>query len=539
MKRFLTILLSIALIGTLAACSPPAPDPVEPLPPNETREAAPGKAVVFADPVLEAMVRAAMGKPEGDITAAEAEAVTELNLSLQWRQYLPDEAPIQDIGGLEYFKNLESLDLSSHAIADITPLARLKDLTLLSLGGNPVADIAPLAGLTNLNVLILSGCAAQDYSPLANLVNLCFLTLDHAAISDPTPLDALTNLKRLYLADCPISDYTPLAEIYPNLENRDFTMASTLAELGFTMNDANNQASYGDVQRDGLSVKINHAEWGAPQPEDMTKCVRMDFMLDSGYILAVLYYPEISAYVFQMNINGEQMNYIYNAADDTFMMDSNNRERFERMITEALGETGETDALLAPIPVFDDTIRETFGMTADALYALPFEQTEASPASQTPPPYALPFEPPTLKNLGFVADEEGNAAYKYDEKEPHDMHISIYRPEWGVSSDNRSIEFYDDDVNGYNLLILYFAGEGKYSISVRKDEAACGFDYYPATKEYGVEFPDSDTAHQMFNAAFGTQGEDFYDKPLEYFEQGVQKRFGMSIEELYALPVGE
>ena len=58
------------------------------------------------------------------------------------------------------------------------------------------------------------------------------------------------------------------------------------------------------------------------------------------------------------------------------MVDSNSRERFERMITEALGETGETgetDLLLAPLSVFEDAIKKTFGMTADALYALPME----------------------------------------------------------------------------------------------------------------------------------------------------------------------
>lgn len=197
------------------------------------------------------------------------------------------------------------------------------------------------------------------------------------------------------------------------------------------MNDADNQASYGDVQRDGLSVNINHAEWGAPQSEDMTKCVRMDLMLDSGYTLVVLYYPEISAYVFQMNINGEQMNYIYNTADGTFMMDSNNRERFERMITEALGETGATDALLAPIPVFNDTIRETFGITADALYALPFEQTAAQP-EQTPPVYALPYEP-----LGFTANED-EATCLYEKS---GLRISIHKAEWGASPEEWNIEF--------------------------------------------------------------------------------------------------
>jgi hypothetical protein len=41
--------------------------------------------------------------------------------------------------------------------------------------------------------------------------------------------------------------------------------------------------------------------------------------------------------------------------------------------------------------------------------------------------------------------------------------------------------------------------------------------------------------NRLFNEAFGTQGEDFYDKPMAYFEQLVQERFGMSIDELYAL----
>jgi len=121
-------------------------------------------------------------------------------------------------------------------------------------------------------------------------------------------------------------------------------------------------------------VNINHAEWGAPETEDVTKCVRMDLMLDSGYTLTVLYYPEIGAYVFQMNINDEQMNYVCDVADDgTVMMDSDRRELFENMITEALGDTGDGDVLLAPMPIFNDTIQETFGMTANALYALPME----------------------------------------------------------------------------------------------------------------------------------------------------------------------
>ena len=367
MKRLFCAIFAVVAAFGLTACA--APDPVMAAAP-----ASASKVVTFTDPALEAMVRGAMGIPDGDITAAETEAVTELNLSFEWRQYLPDAVQIQDIGGLEYFTNLRQLDLSFHAIGDISPLAGLTKLVSLSLNGNPVAGVAPLGGLTNLKVLSLSGCAAEDYSALSNLTGLELLALDNSTIADVSPLSTLTGLKYLYLAGSPASDYSPLVAFYPNLEERDFTIISSLQELGFAMDNDSNQAYYGDVQRDGLSMHINHAEWGTPDTEDMTKCVKMDLMLDSGYILTVLYYPEISAYCFQMNINNEQMNYIYDVADDgTVMMDSDRRELFENMITEALGDTGDGDALLAPMSIFNDTIQETFGMTADALYALPME----------------------------------------------------------------------------------------------------------------------------------------------------------------------
>jgi len=523
MKRFLTILLLITLIGTLAACSPPASEPVDTLPLHEAPEAAPEKTVTFADPVLEAMVRATMGKKlEGGITVAEAEAVTRLNLSFEWQRYVSEETPIQDIGGLEYFKNLENLDLSFHAITDITPLAGLTKLTMLSLGGNPVADIAPLAALTNLKVLALSGCAAQDYSPLAKLVKLEFLMLNNSAITDVSPLASLTGLKHLYLTGSPINNYFPLSDIYQNLEQKDFTIAFTLAELGFTMNDANNQATYGDVQHDGLSVNINHAEWGAPQSEDMTKCVRMDLMLDSGYTLAVLYYPEISAYVFQMNINGEQMNYIYNAADSTFMVDSNNRERFERMITEALGEMGETDTLLAPIPVFDDTIRKTFGMTAGALYE-------------------LPFEPPTLRSLGFVADES-ISSYLYEQREPHYYTIQIANPQWGSWEGGGDVRFFTPLSDEYRLVITYYIHERKFIAGADdNDRGGAGFELFIDTYEHvdgWCSYEEMTVEEYFINAYNDPEIEDIYRHSVELMLQYINDTFGMTIEELYALPAG-
>ncbi len=155
--------------------------------------------VTFADPVLEAMIRSAMGKPEGEITFAEAQGVTRMDLTDSLQRQLSEFTPITNLDGLEAFTNLESLDLSQNAVTDISPLAGLTKLTALSLAGNPVTDVAPLAKLTNLKLLILSNCQAQDYSALSNLINLQVLWLDNSTISDVSPLVSLTNLQTLYL----------------------------------------------------------------------------------------------------------------------------------------------------------------------------------------------------------------------------------------------------------------------------------------------------------------------------------------------------
>lgn len=304
MKRIVSMLLTIMLLISLAACSEPASEqegsttqtttptvtPTTALTTAPSAAPEPQETVVFADPVLEAMVRGSMSKPESTITVADAEAVTRLDVSFEWQRYVSEAKPIKDISGLEHFRNLESLDLSLHAITDITPLESLTKLTQLALDGNPIADITPLAGLTELKLLTLAGCAAQDYSPLAKLNGLELLVLDNSTITDVAPLASLTSLKRLYLEGCAL-DYSPLEDIYPNLEDKDFVIApkpSTLAELGFYMEDYRSQAIYDGEE---VSVRINHIEWGDPGSEMWAKnCVRAVFGTDE-YKVDIDYYP--------------------------------------------------------------------------------------------------------------------------------------------------------------------------------------------------------------------------------------------------------
>jgi len=499
------------MLISLTACGAPANGPEGSAMPSSTLELQ--ETVVFADPALETIVRKTMGKSEDAITAAEAETVTRLDLSSEWERYASEWTPIKNLGGMEYFTNLESLDLSDHAITDVTPLAGLTKLTLLALGGNPIADLAPLDGLTNLKMLILTGCTAQDYSPLANLTGLEYLRLDKSTIADAAPLASLISLKRLYLEGCKLN-YSPLAEIYPNLEDKDFIVATTLSEYGFYMSDA--QAIYDGEQ---VSVRINHIKWGTPSAMGAENCVWVVFV-SGEYKVAIGYYPEHDAYVVQAysGVGECVVNYVYNVADGSVTISAEERERFETHLREIFPDAIGEDLLLEPVSFYNAALEDTLGMTATELFA-------------------LPFEPPSLKGFGFFLNEE-TAAYEYHEQEPHHMHVSIYNPELKNGPGNCNVEFYDDDVGGYNLLVMFFADEGYYRIALFKDGKECAYAVYPNRNEYDEEYPDTETVRSMLSAAFGTQEDEMYTEPLVHLKKYLVERFDMSMDELYALPVG-
>jgi len=528
MNRSLHKLLAVLLTLSLVACSTPvvtttpsvptAAVPAATMTPAISVTALPA-VVTFTDPLLEEMVRGAMGKPEGDITVAEAATVTQLNLSNEWQRYISDETAIGDIGGLEHFTNLENLDLSFHAITDVSPLAGLAKLNLLSLGGNPVTDISPLARLTNLKVMILSNCAAQDYSPLAKLINLEVLVLDNSTITDVSPLASLTNLQHLYLANCPVNNYSPLANIYPNLGNKDFTMAFTLKELGFSMDDGNNQANYNS---ESASITINHSEWGTPPMEWDADIIRISMYLEGGYKLAVGFYGDLDAYVFGMNKDGETlMNYVYDTTNGNFTFGSGDRERSEQAVRAAMDVVEGEDVLLAPIRIFDDTIQKTFNMTADALYA-------------------LPFEPPTLKSLGFFPDEV-NAVWRYEQREGRDVNIEIHRPEWGEK--DYDFLFFTPLSDEYRIVVTYHDDEKKFVVGADdNDLGGADFEYSIETHEHvdgWCSNKDMTVEEYFVNAFNDPEIEDIYLHSVELMMQYIRDTFGMTIEELCTLPTGE
>lgn len=229
------------------------------------------EVVQFADPNLEAVIREAIGKPEGDIYASELAKLTYLsavdrgikNLSgiehctslneailgpgvfatsllldpVSLTDQLIDEPnQISDLSPLAYCNNITYLNLYGNNITDISALAALTNLEGLIINDNLISDISPLAGLTNLRELYLSCNQIGDVSPLANLTNLTWLDLfGNWEISDISPLAGLTKLVWLSVDDSQITDISALSnltELYRlTLGNNQISDISPLAGL--------------------------------------------------------------------------------------------------------------------------------------------------------------------------------------------------------------------------------------------------------------------------------------------------------------------
>ena len=526
MKKSIFVLLMFVVSINLTACVTPVvqetsltqitePTLVGHLP-EFTQEISIAESVVFSDPVLETMIRGAMGKPEGGITTADAKALTRLDLSNEWQHYFPDEAVISELGGLESFTNLESLDLSFNAITDITALSGLTKLTRLSLAENPVGDISPLAGLTNLKALNLSNCQAPDYSPLANLDELEFLKLDNSSISDLSALSELLSLKYLYLANSPVNDLLVLAEVYPNLEEKDFIVPSTLEELGFTMDDNDHQAWF---DTESASIKINHSTWGSPPWEWDADIIRVTTILNDVYKASIGWYGDIDAYVFQMVADSETfLNYVYDPVAGEFTIGEGDRESSEQMASTVFEVVEGEDVLLAPFTVFNEIITNAFHMTPEALYA-------------------LPFEPPTLKSLGFYPDKE-NAVCLYEQRGEWDYNLEFHRPEWGEK--DFDVRFFTPISDEYRIVSTYHVAENKIHVSIDDNsKGGAAFVYYLGTNEYEDEWCsyEDKTVEEYFIKAFDDpEIVDVYQHAVEMMENYFIDRFGMTFQELYALP---
>ncbi|MCM1467984.1 MAG: protein phosphatase 1 regulatory subunit 42, partial [Alistipes sp.] len=116
---------------------------------------------------------------DGVLTTDEVEDLDFLN---------PNDKGIENIQGIQYFKNLKILLLSDNNISDISALSGMP-LTILDLRDNNISDISALSGMP-LEHLYLRGNNISDISALTGM-SLSSLDLGYNNISD---LSALTGM---------------------------------------------------------------------------------------------------------------------------------------------------------------------------------------------------------------------------------------------------------------------------------------------------------------------------------------------------------
>jgi len=140
----------------------------------------------------------------------------------------------------------------------------------------------------------------------------------------------------------------------------------------------------------------------------------------------------------------------------------------------------------------------------------------------------------SLATLGFNYAQQ-DALCIYEDK-AQNFSVAIHRPEWGDRENSWNIEILQQR-NGYLFAIWYNADTQCLNFQADKDGTTTRFDYAIDTGSFSGDYPDADTVKARFSEVFGTTQADVYKQALLELELALQPRFGLSLQELYALPI--
>ena len=117
-----------------------------------------------ASAIVEKAIREELKKPTGELTEADLEKVTRLNLG--------DDNKLTEVPkGLEKFTKLTSLNLDNNKLTDVKGLEKLTQLETLTLCNNKLTDVKGLEKLTKLPYLDLRFNPDLTKAQIAELQN--------------------------------------------------------------------------------------------------------------------------------------------------------------------------------------------------------------------------------------------------------------------------------------------------------------------------------------------------------------------------------
>lgn len=185
---------------------------------------------LFSDPVLEATVRIALNKQEGDWADADLMKIDSLKVSASVQN---TNKKVSDLDGIEKCLNLKQLLVSLQSISDISPLVSLINLERLDIDqNNLITDGSPLSNLTKLKYLNISENKINNISVLKKLINLEYINVLWNPIADISVVSNFKMLREFMGTNLPITDLSVFS-MCTNLEGifLDFSKINDISAI--------------------------------------------------------------------------------------------------------------------------------------------------------------------------------------------------------------------------------------------------------------------------------------------------------------------
>jgi len=169
----------------------------------------PEMVVTIPDADFEALIREILEKPNGDLTNSELATIT----TMRHRN-----GNINDLTGIEYCKNLGTIDLYKNNIIDITKIGQLKKLKELYLYRNAITSIEVINGLNGLINLSVGHNNITDISVLSTLPKLKYLSIGNNPITSLDIVRGLISLEYISISSLNLTSLDILTDLI-NLES--------------------------------------------------------------------------------------------------------------------------------------------------------------------------------------------------------------------------------------------------------------------------------------------------------------------------------
>lgn len=163
-------------------------------------------SVILGDIRLEAAIRRAVDKQEGDLVEDDLLAVRSLLIT----------GAVHSLEGIQGLRNLESLTLHgiNSTLADISPLAQVQNLRTVSLNSTWLRHLGPLADLARLEDLKIANNRVESLVPIATLTRLTKLDFSGNQVVDLSPLRGMQRLTSLKFSSNRVHDIPILLDLH-------------------------------------------------------------------------------------------------------------------------------------------------------------------------------------------------------------------------------------------------------------------------------------------------------------------------------------